>query len=83
MTEANTPKKLHSCSHATPRWWASSWAMVEGSRQAGLSTFTLDSPTQAKYTPVKPMTLMIREQRTALTPVSGNFRKGNSSVTPP
>ena len=42
--EAAMARKLHSCSEAMPRWWASSWAMVAGRRQAGLSTFRLDSP---------------------------------------
>ena len=31
-----------------PRWWASSWATVEGSRQAGLSTLTQLSPCPGK-----------------------------------
>ena len=26
VVEASTARKLHSCSDATPRWWASSWA---------------------------------------------------------
>ena len=44
VVDASTARKLHSCSEAKPRWWPSSWAMVAGSRQAGASTFTLDSP---------------------------------------
>lgn len=48
VVEASTARKLHSCSEAMPRWWDSSWAMVEGIRQAGASTLMLDSPVKAK-----------------------------------
>ena len=45
--------KLHSCSAATPRWWAISCWVVEGRRNTGEAMFTFASPVRGKKKPVK------------------------------
>ena len=58
---AMMPTKFASCSAATPRWWASSWAIVTGRNTAGLSTLRVLSPTSGQRYPVKPQALMSLE----------------------
>ena len=62
------------------RWWAISWAIVAGIRQAGASTFTLASPVKGKYIPVKPRRLWSREKKIGLALTESIARQGNSLV---
>ena len=75
------PTKLASCSAATPRWWANSWAMVTGRNTAGQSTFRVLSPSGGKMYPVKFAALITSEYTAGLARRSGPARRGYSWVT--
>ena len=74
--------KLHSSSRAMLRWWANSWRIVAGIRQAGASSLIKVSAVKGKKKPVKSMRLIRGLDTMRFGVRSGPARKGNSAQMP-